>query len=258
MPRRRLKFSALFLFLVGAIAAGQETPQTGSLEVLGRVKIENKQEKVARKRFYILPGGLKENRALLDRIKAAEITSRDCFYAKAQASPQLVCWLQAENCESPYCRRIEQTDVEKVPEFKVAYQKGLTQFARKPDLARLWLTTNLSPIFVRGYYSEQQTLLKRILGDAKPVQSTMTDSTTVKAIFVDLPMAGAKTGKFTISNVLPVEIGGKSYVWSCEADVSTEKRGIVRLPDTGKTVKNCEVTVKDLAVCKSGACTVEK
>lgn len=253
MPRRP-KLSGLLLFLLGAFALGQELPQTGSLEVLGRVKIDNKQEKLSRKRFYILPGGLKENRALLDRIKSAEITSRDCFYAKAQASPELVCWLQAENCESPYCRRIEQPDVEKVPEFKAAYQKGLTQYARKPDLARLWLTTNLSPIFVSGYYKEQQTLLKKILGDAKPVQSTMTDSTTVKAIFVDLPMAGAKTGKFTISNILPIEIGGKSYVWSCEADVSTEKRGIVRMPDAGKTVKNCEVVIKDLTACKSGAC----
>jgi hypothetical protein len=254
MPSRRLKLSGLILILCGVMAAGQNELQTGALEVVGRVKIDNKQEKLSRKRFYILPGGLKENRALLDRVKTAEITSRDCYYAKAQASPELVCWLQAENCESPYCRRIEQPDVEKVPEFKTAYQKGLTQFARKPDLARLWLTTNLSPIFANGYYKEQQTLLKRTLGDARPVQSTMTDSTTVKAIFIDLPLAGAK-GKFTISNILPIEIGGKSYVWSCEMDVTAEKRAIVKLPDAGKTVKNCEVVIKDLAVCKSAACT---
>lgn len=254
MLSRRLKLSGLILILCGALAAGQDSLQTGALEVSGRVKIDNKQEKLSRKRFYILPGGLKENRPLLDRIKTAEITSRDCYYAKARASPELVCWLQSENCESPYCRRIEQADVDKVPEFKVAYQKGLTQFARKPDLARLWLTTNLSPIFASGYYGEQQTLLKKILADAKPVQSTMTDSTTVKAIFIDLPLAGGKGGKFTISNILPIEIGGKSYVWSCEADVSAEKRGVVKLPDVGKTVKSCEVVIKDLAVCKSGAC----
>ena len=255
MLARRLKLSGLLLVLCGAFAVGQEKLQTGAIELLGRVKVGDKQEKLSRKRFYIFAGGLKDNRALLDRIKSAEISSRDCYYAKAQASPELVCWLQAENCESPYCRRIEQADVDKVPEFKAAYQKGLTQFARKPDLARLWLTTNLSPILANGYYKEQQTLLKKILADAKPVQSTMTDSTTVKAIFADSPLPDGKPGKFTISNVLPIEMGGKSYVWSCEADANAEKRVAVRLPDVGKTLKNCEVVIKDLTVCKSGACT---
>jgi hypothetical protein len=250
---RRAKLIGFFLLLCGVAATGQESIQIGSLEVVGSVKIENKTERLRRKRFYILPGGLKENRALLDRIKTAEITSRDCYYAKNQASPELVCWLQAENCESPYCRRIEQPDVDKVPEFKAAYQKGLTQFARKPDLARLWLTTNLSPIFASGFYDEQQAVLKRILGDAKPLQSTMTDSAGVRAIFVDVPVQG-KTQKYTISNILPIEIGGKSYVWSCESDVNTEKSVKVVLPATGQTRKNCEMVVKDLTVCKSGAC----
>lgn len=256
MPAPRLKLFIPFLVLCGAWAAGQEQPVTGVLDVSVRPKIDNKQVKLSRKRFYLLRGGLEDNRALLDRIRTTEITSRDCYYEKAKASPELVCWLQTENCESPYCRRIETADIDRVPEFKAAYQKSLTQFSRKPDIARLWLTTNLSPVIMDGYYREQQTALKKLLADVVPVQSTMSDGAGVKSVFTDIPIgSGKKSEKFTVSNILPIEIGGKGYVWMCEVDVSTEKRGTMRLSDIGKTVKNCETVVKDLAVCKSGACT---
>jgi hypothetical protein len=250
----------LFAFFFASLTtAAQVPPVAGSVEVSGRVKIEGKQEKLTRKRFYLLSGTLQQNRQLLDRIRTAEITSRDCYYTRAQASPQFICWLQTENCESPYCRKIETADIERVPEFKAAYQKGLTLFGRKPEIARDWLTTNLSPLLTGGYYKEQETLLGKLLSGMKPLQSSMTDSVTVKAIFVDIPLslpAGKTSETFTVSNIQPIEFGGKSYVWSCQVDVTADKPGVVRLqvPEAGKTVKNCEVVVKDLAVCKSGDC----
>ena len=53
----------------------------------GRVKVGAKVEKIKRKRFYLFRGGLAENKPLVDRIKTATPTSRNCFYCNAQASP---------------------------------------------------------------------------------------------------------------------------------------------------------------------------
>lgn len=238
-------------------AVGQTESAVGSLDVVGRVKVEGKVEKLSRKRFYLVRGGLQENKALVDRIKAAEITSRDCYYTQAKASPQLICWLQAENCESPYCRDIDTAAVERVPEFQTAYKKGLTQFRARAPIALDWLTTHLSANLLSGYYRRQKTLIGTVLGTVKPIQSSMTDSVTVKAIFIDIPVSGSDTKKgetFLVSNVLPIEIGMKSYVWTCEIDISRNKPAVLRLPEPGKPVKNCDVSVRDLGVCKTGSC----
>ena len=256
------------LFLAGLLGAtlcslgvsAQQAVPLGAVEVSSRVKIDGKVEKLTRKRFYLLKGDLAANKELLSRIRSAEIVSRDCYYSRAQASPEFICWLQTENCESPYCRKILAPDIERVPEFKAAYQKGLTLFGRKPDVARDWLTTNLSPVLTGGYYREHETLLEKLLMGMKPLQSSMTDSVTVKSIFIDIPLdtSGGKTkDSFTVSNILPIEFGGKSYVWSCQLDVSPDKPAKLNLqvPDAGKTIKNCEVVVKELAVCKAGECS---
>jgi hypothetical protein len=246
--------SGIFLVMLGALAVAQTDVPVGVIELKVTTVKSGGKPGLARKRFYILPGGLADNRVLLDRIKAAEISSRDCFYSRAQASTELICWLASENCESPYCRKIEQADVDKVPEFQTAYQKGLKKFPAKPDLARLWLTTELSPVFVSGYNDDRQAVLEKILSGVKPIRSTMTDGKGFSTTFVDLPLAGAKSVKFTVSNIIPIEVGGKSYVWSCEATATEEKRVSLVLPAIGANKKECEVVVKDLPVCKAGAC----
>lgn len=259
MLLRPTNLLGLWLALLGLLtaAAAQPPAVTGSLRFIGQFNNAGKIEKLTRKRFYLFRGGLQENKVLLDRIRAAEIVSRNCYYNRLQASPQFICWLQTENCESPFCRKIEMPDIELVPEFKAAYEKGLVKFGRKPDIARDWLTTNLPPIFTGGYYLEKETLVQKLLADIKPVQSSMTGSLAVEAIYVDIPVnvpAGKKGETFMLSNILPIEIGGKSYVWSCQVDIPPDKRATLRLPDAGKTKKDCQVVVKDLTVCKAGDC----
>ena len=260
MSMLRFLRASLILILSGSfLNVAQDPPPTGTLEVSGRVRIDGKQEKLTHKRFYLLRGGLEENKSLLDRIRNAEITSRDCYYSRVGASPPFICWLQAENCDSPYCRTIEMSDIESVPEFKAAFQKGLTQFGRKPDIARMWLTTNLAPAISGGYRREQRSLLAKLLAGIKPVQSSMTDGIEAKSIFIDIPVNSAAEGqseKFTVSNIWPIEFGGKSYVWSCEVNISPEKPASLRLqvPENNEPVKNCEVVLKDLATCNSGEC----
>lgn len=252
---------ATFLLLGSVPIAAQTAPAFGSLEVSGRVKIDGKQEKLPRKRFYLFRGGLRDNKDLVERLIAAEITSRDCFYSRLQASPEFICWLKAENCESPYCRKIEMADIERVPEFQAAYKKGLSQFRGFSSIAQEWLTTNLPPNLVSGYFRDRRLLTDTLLAGVKPLQSTMTDSVTVKAIFIDIPINAdaadqKKSETFLVSNILPIEFGNKSYVWACEVEIGAAKTANLRLlvPENNKPVKNCEVSVKDLHVCKTGSC----
>lgn len=229
----------------------------GQIELSGRVRIAGKQERITRKRFYLIPGGLTENSALVERLRGATIRSRDCYYTELKASPEYVCWLQAENCESPFCRSVSKDDVTAVPEFQAAYRRGLTQFRNKDDIARQWITTNMPQNLTSGFYLERRDLTTKLLGSVKPIQSSMTDSVSIRAIFIDIPIkAGARSEKFTISNILPIEIGGKSYIWACELDVAPSKvtKLTLAIPEPNKPIKNCEVIVKDLEVCQTKEC----
>lgn len=245
----------IFSLLLFNPVEAQTVPAKGSLEVSGRVKIDGKVEKLTRKRFYLFSGGLKENAALVDRIKAAETISRDCYYTQAKASQSFICWLKAADCESPYCRTPSETEVQAVPEFKAAFAKGTTQFRAKTAVARDWLFVNMQPSLVNGFYLQKRNLTEKLLANVKPVQSSMTDTVTVKSIFIDIPLS-AVAARFTVSNVLPIEIGKKSYVWACEISIEPGKTAKLNLqiPEAGKTIRNCEVVVKDLQQCGTGAC----
>lgn len=243
--------------LWAAIGHAQER---GSLEISGRVNVAGQQVKLKRKRFYLFRGGLEANKEMIDRIKTANVTSRDCFYCKAKASAEYTAWLKAQDCESPYCREITTEDIAKVPEFQAAYKKSLLQFRNKPNLAQKWLTTNLTPALRDGFYRDRKTLTASLLGTAKPIQSSMTDSVSVVAIFIDIPLniaTGKKTETFLVTNVVPIEIGDKSYVWACEAEIGAGKKAkIPPLPiaDTSKLLKKCEVVVRNLPKCENGSC----
>jgi hypothetical protein len=249
------KFAPLIVILLAVSV--QTFGQLGSMEVSGRVKIGTKQEKLTRKRFYLFRGGLEANKALVEKLKAAAPVSRDCFYCTQKASAEFIAWLRAGDCETPYCREITADDAQKVPEFKAAYQKGLTQFKRKPELAQKWLTTNLPAGLRDGFYREQKTMIGGLLGTLKPVQSVMTDSVSVKGIFIDIPLelAGKKTGKFLVSNLLPMEVGDKSFVWACEIEIGAEKPAVLKLTE-GKT-KACEVIVRPITACAAGVCAAK-
>ncbi len=260
MFRPRWQFFFVLVSLIAISSALAQDAPTGSLEVTGRIKIGKDTEKVTRKRFYLFRGGLAENKPLVDRLKSAKIVSRDCFYCNIKASREYIEWLKGGNCESPFCRSITAADIAKVPEFQAAYQKGVKQFKNKTDVATNWVTTNLSPELRDGFYKDRKAIVNGFLGDIKPVQSSMTDSVTVKAIFIDIavnPKPGKSTETFLVSNLLPIEIGTKSYVWACEVEIGTNK--IAKLtpaeaPETSKLVKKCEVIVRDLPVCDAGTC----
>lgn len=256
MTKRIARLSAILLVLTCASSVRMSAP-AGAIVIKGKgVKSADKtRSPLARKRFYLFAGGLKENQTLVDRIKATEIVSRDCYYTQAKASACLIRWLQEENCESPFCRTVKQTDVAQVKEFQDAYNKGLIAYNKRPDLALAWILNNLPSDIVTGFYLQEKSTIDKTLAGLKPLQSIMTTSTAVEATFPGIEV-GDKPGKFTISNVLPVEIDNKSYVWACEVDVSANKTTALPLTvDPNK--KGCVLTIKDLKKCSTGTCELK-
>ena len=257
---RRLCVSAVILL---SLASTQLTAQTtGVLEINGRVKVDGKQERLKRKRFYLFRGGLTANKALIDRIRVAEFVSRDCFYCRMNASPEFRAWLKAEDCESPFCREVTAEDAARVPEFKAAVEKGTAQFGRRPTIARDWLTTNLAPGLRDGFYLQRKSAIEKILAGLKPLQTGMTDSVSVKAIFIDIPVAppaGKTTETFLITNITPFEIGAKSYVWACEVEIGPDKKAVrsLAVPEPGKRADKCEVFVREIPACDAQGCTAK-
>ena len=256
----RILLSIVLLVLIAPAGAVDAAAQTGMIEVAGRVRIDGKQEKLSRKRFYLFNGSLATNKALVDRLKAAEIKSRDCYYTEQKASPQFICWLKVENCESPYCRKIKSDEVPKIPEFKAAYDANLKRPGITAAVALDWLTTSLPPTFSNGFYDERQALTTSLLGGVVPLQSAMTDTAGVRATLIDIPVTltgDKKTQTFFVSNITPIEIGAKSYVWACEIEAGTEKLAKLILPEPGKTVRNCQTFVRELRTCSTGSCPAQ-
>jgi hypothetical protein len=257
-----MRIARWFFFLALLIPADAvliRAQTVGSIEVNGRVRIAGKQEKLVRKRFYLFRGGLEANRALVDRIKATTVVSRECFFCSQNASPELIAWLRSQDCESPFCRAISANDAKTVPEFKTAYESGLKKYRGKDNIALEWLTTSLPPGLVNGFYRQRKTATDTALGGVRAMQSAMTDSVSVKALFVDVPVkleGSAKTEAYLISNIIPIEFQGKSYLWACEVDVAPSRRATLALavPEPGKTIRKCEVVVRDLPPCTGGSC----
>lgn len=263
--RKEFSIGITALFLVLLALAGHSNAQdlspTGSVRISAQTQASGKKTILDRKRFYLMRGGLKDNETLVEKLKETEAQSRDCYYRDARASEQFMCWLKTEkfDCESPYCRDITMEDVNAVPEFTAAYKKGLRQYGRS-DIARKWLTTNLPFALRFGFYRMQKQQSFVLASMANPLQSVMTDSLQGAAYFIDIGLnltdadgKKKKTETFLISNLLPAEIGEKSYVWACEVEIGPEKQAVLNLQAAEKT-KKCVVVTKDLPVCKSGAC----
>ena len=234
--------------------------RTGAVSVNGRVKTSGKPLLLKGKRFYLFAGGLDANKPLLERLRTASFISRDCYYCRLHVSTEFLKWLREGDgaCDSPYCRMVTTEDTQKVPEFRVAYQKGAAkQFAKKPALAQKWILTGLDKSLITGFYESRKTFLTQALGEMKPVQSAMTDSgASVQALFVNIPLTGASQ-KFVFSNMVPVEVGTRSYIWACEVEVKDGKlvkTPVFEAPDASKVSKNCEIIVHDLPACGPESC----
>jgi hypothetical protein len=184
---------------------------------------------LSRKRFFLIKGSLEENKSLIQSIEQQPLVSRDCYYRGLGASEALIRWLKESDCESVYCREVELKDVEgpeAVPEFEQAVAAGEKQFGSR-DLARKWLTVNLSDQIREGFYKQRQQELQVFIKQAEELSkvkilSVMTDRNGT-AFFTDL-----EPGTYVISNLLPAEVGSNATLWNTEVkvkpgDLATEK-----------------------------------
>ena len=222
-----MKISFALLLMVAVVMA--QSP-TGVLRLRVRVKADDAAplRGLARKRFFLIPGTLEQNRALLEAIDRQPLVTRDCYYNKLHASAALIEWLKASDCESVYCRSIENEFVsgpKAVPEFATAFTTSQKEY-KNDETARQWLTTNLAPDLRDGFYRDRQSALQALLKQAPAVQSVMTDRNGT-AYFTDLG-----PGTYVLTNLIPTELGQTLVTWNCEVqvkagDLATEKPYLV-------------------------------
>jgi hypothetical protein len=199
--------------------------QAGVVRLRARVKLNDAAplKGLARKRFFLIRGSLEQNRALVEAIERQPLVTRDCYYSKNGASPALIAWLKETDCESVYCRDVEQDFVsgpKAVPEFATAFAASEKEYGNAAT-ARKWLTTNMSPNLRDGFYRDRKNAIDALLKQAAttsaaPVQSVMTDRNGT-AFFTDLT-----PGTYVLTNLIPTELGQNLATWNCEIQIKPD------------------------------------
>jgi hypothetical protein len=241
-----------------SFVAHTQTPKVARGVIRLKVKYKSGEttRELPRKRFFLIYGSLEENKALIGQIKTAPVTSRECYYRGQGASDAFINWLKDNDCESVYCRQVEDKYLvgnETVPEFKTAYEQALQEL-KTAELARRWLSNYLPAQIRDGYYNSKQQATDKLIKAAensgsKPVMSIMTDRKGT-AYLTDI-----EPGVYTISNLTGAETEKSSILWICEREVKATdlavamKRPFTLSNEPDPKVK-CEVIEKPLPVCK--------
>ncbi len=256
------------LILVGVILFGTlglsfvahtQTPQAarGVLRLKVKYKSGTATKELPRKRFFLIAGSLDQNKTLIEKIKQIDVMPRECYYRNHGASEQLIKWLDENDCESVYCREIEDKYIsgsETVPELKAAYDQALKEL-KTPGIARRWLPSYLPAELRDGYYKAKQQIIEGVVKQAemssgKPVVSIMTDRKGTAYL------TGIDPGVYTISNLVGSETEKSSILWVCEHEVKATdltiamKRPFVLSNEKDPKVK-CEVIARPLPVCSA-------
>lgn len=195
------------------------------LQVTATWQQDNKVTQLARKRFYLSPCPF--NLEKVPSLGAAP--SRRSYYTSIKVSPQLIKWLEVNNCETVYCRELRSeevtcktTDADCVPEFVNAYAEALRKLNNNAELARKWITNYapLSSTALRiGFYTAKAKWLEQAVAAVEKaanlspgtIRTAVTDRRGV-AYFYDLC-----PGTYYVSNLAPVEVGSERLVWETTA-----------------------------------------
>src|SRR6266571_4773429 len=164
-------FAIFVALLAASFPAHTQSPQAarGVIRLKVKYKSGDVTKELPRKRFFLISGTLDQNKSLVQQLKQTEIMSRECYFRSKGASEALIKWLKDNDCESVYCRTIEDKYVsgnEAVPEFKAAYDQALREL-KTPELARRWLANYLPAEIRDGYYITKQQTITNLIKQAE-------------------------------------------------------------------------------------------
>lgn len=199
-------------------------------QVIQLKTLDTKEAPIARQRFYL--SSCPFNLAKMPNLGRAP--SRRSYYTSVKASPQLIKWLETNNCDTVYCRDLtpsevtcKTTDANCVPEFTEAYAAALGKLNGNADLARRWVTNygKLSSAELRvGFHDAKMKWLDAAVAAIEKasnlppgtIRPAVTDRQGI-AYFYDLC-----PGTYYVSNIAPTEIEGGPFVWETGA-IKVEK-----------------------------------
>src|SRR3989442_15907330 len=94
--RTAFLFSFLLFTFYFSFVAHTQTPPTprGVIRLKVRYKTGDVPKDLPRKRFFLIKGRLEENKGLIEKMKQAELLSRECYYRRLSASETLIKWLK--------------------------------------------------------------------------------------------------------------------------------------------------------------------
>jgi hypothetical protein len=248
----------LFPFYFFLKTANTQTPSAsrGVIRLKVKYKTGDVTKELPRKRFFLIKGSLADNKSLIEKIKQIDVMSRECYYRSHGASEALINWLKENNCDSIYCREIEEkylTGSEAVPEFQAAYNQGVREF-KTPELGRRWLTVNLPAEISEGFYKSKQEII-----DALIKQSEDATNTKVMSVMTDRKgtayLTDIEPGTYTITNLVGSEIAKTSILWACEkevkaVDLALAMRRPFTLSNENDAKVKCEIVERPLPVCE--------
>lgn len=185
---------------------------------------------LARKVFYLstAPFDLVNN---LDLKTAPALRG---FYNSVGASPELIDWLEENNCSTVYCRELTPNEINCeggaqkrcVPEFAAAYRNALMKLNGNQELARK-LITNFEPLSAAklrlGFFEARAlwlqkavSALEKKLGNNLSIRSSLTDKDG-SAFFYDLC-----PGTYYISSIAPFDIKGTDIFWESSRPIRVD------------------------------------
>lgn len=208
-----------------------------------------------RKPFYLSPCPFN-----LEKLPAqSRAPSRKGYYIGVKASPQLINWLETNNCDTVYCRELSREEVTCntsdgacVPEFVQAYNEALSKLKGDQELARKWVT-NYAPLSSAqlrvGFHDEKMKWLAATVAAVEKasglspgtIRTAVTDRQGI-AYFYDLC-----PGAYYISNLAPVEAGADRFIWETTGIKVEKSDTLEKIP---VTLSNVSAKKKNYFVAK--------